>query len=400
MTRLNTRIPGRRLLHAPGPSPIPDEVLHAMNVQNMDLADPRVDDSIAACEAGLRQVLGTGRATRVLMFIANGHGIWESVVQNLAAPGEAVLVPGTGHFADSWARVAEALGREVVRTPWQEGFPIDAEAVAAVLRDDRAHRIRAVFAVHTDTASGVTSDMAALRRAIDEAGHPALLVADCVASLGCEAIDMDARGLDVVIGASQKGLMCPPGLGIVAVNDRAFAAAQACSAPRFYWDWVSRDGPMNYQKFCGTPPLPLLHGLAAALALLQQEGLEAVFARHRRLAGAVHAAVAGWSEGGALDFVAREPATRSVSVTAIRVPEGLDVDGLRTLARERFQVAMAGGLGPLRGRAFRIGHLGDQNEANILGAIAGVECTLRTLGVPLGDGIGPAVRALADVPRV
>jgi alanine-glyoxylate transaminase / serine-glyoxylate transaminase / serine-pyruvate transaminase len=389
------RVPGRRLLHAPGPSPIPDEVLHAMSVQNMDLADPRVDESIAACEAGLRRVLGTQPTTRVLMFISNGHGVWESVVQNLAAAGEAVLVPGTGHFADQWARLAEALGREVVRTPWNEGHPIDAEAVAAALRADGGHRIRAVFAVHTDTASGVTSDLVALRRAIDEARHPALLVADCVASLGCEAIDMDARGLDVVIGASQKGLMCPPGLGIVAVNDRAFAAAQANPAPRFYWDWVSRDGPMNYQKFCGTPPLPLLHGLAAALALLEREGLESVFARHRRLAGAVHAAVEGWREGGALDFVAREPASRSVSVTAIAVPPGLDVDALRTLTRERFQVAMAGGLGPLRGRAFRIGHLGDQNESNILGAIAGVECALRAMGVPVGDGIGRALRLLA-----
>jgi len=395
MTAPALRIPGHRLLHAPGPSPIPDEVLHAMSVQNMDLADPRVDASIAACEAGLRTVLGTGAATRVLMFIANGHGVWESVVQNLAAPGQAVLVPGTGHFADQWARVAEALGREVVRTPWHEGFPIDADAVAAALRDDAAHRIRAVFAVHTDTASGVTSDLAALRRAIDDAGHPALLVADCVASLACEAIGMDALGLDVVIGASQKGLMCPPGLGIVAVNGAAFEAARANPAPRFYWDWVAREGPMNYQKFCGTPPLPLLHGLAAALALLQREGLEAVYARHRRLAGAVHAAVAGWAEGGALGFVARLPATRSVSVTAIRVPEGFDVYGLRTLARERFQVAMAGGLGALQGRAFRIGHLGDQNEANILGALAGVECALRAMKLPLGDGVGRAVRLLA-----
>ncbi|MCE2907536.1 MAG: aminotransferase class V-fold PLP-dependent enzyme [Burkholderiaceae bacterium] len=395
MTAPAPRIPGHRLLHAPGPSPIPDEVLHAMSVQNMDLADPRVDASIAACEAGLRTVLGTGAATRVLMFIANGHGVWESVVQNLAAPGQAVLVPGTGHFADQWARVAEALGREVVRTPWHEGFPIDAAAVAAALRDDTAHRIRVVFAVHTDTASGVTSDLAALRRAIDGARHPALLVADCVASLACEPIGMDALGLDVVIGASQKGLMCPPGLGIVAVNEAAFEAARANPAPRFYWDWVAREGPMNYQKFCGTPPLPLLHGLAAALALLQREGLPAVYARHRRLAGAVHAAVAGWAEGGALGFVAREPATRSVSVTAIRVPEGFDVNGLRTLARERFQVAMAGGLGALQGRAFRIGHLGDQNEANILGALAGVECALRAMNVPLGDGVGRAVRLLA-----
>ncbi len=392
----STRIPGRRLLHAPGPSPIPDEVLHAMSVQNMDLADPRVDASIAAAEAGLRRLIGTGDSTRVLLFIANGHGVWESVVENLAAPGDAVLVPGTGHFSESWAVLTEALGRRVVRTPWREGHPIDVDAVAAALEADREHAIRAVFAVHTDTASGVTSDLVPLRRVLDTLGHPALLVADAVASMGCEPIDMDARGFDLVIGASQKGLMCPPGLGIVAVNERAMARAAATPAPRFYWDWARRDGAMNYQKFCGTAPLPLLHGLAAALALIEQEGVAVVYARHARLASAVHAAVEGWAEGGALGFVAHEPGTRSVSVTAIEArPGAFEADALRTLAREQFQVAIAGGLGPFRGRVFRIGHLGDHNEAGLLGALAGVECALRRMGVPLGDGIGRAVRRLA-----
>jgi alanine-glyoxylate transaminase / serine-glyoxylate transaminase / serine-pyruvate transaminase len=390
----HSRIPGRRLLHAPGPSPVPDAVLHAMSQQPLDMADPRLAANIAACEAGVRALAGAPEAD-VFFFASNGHGVWESVVENLAAPGDTVLVPGTGHFSDSWALLAEALGRRVQRTPWREGWPIDAGAVEQALREDAGHQIRAVFAVHTDTASGVTSDMAALRRAIDNAGHPALLVVDLVASLGCAPFDMNAVGADVALGASQKGLMCPPGVGLVVVNARAFAAAQACSAPRFYWDWVRRRGGMSYQKFCGTPPQNLMFGLQAALGLIEQEGLAAVQQRHRLLTGAVHAAVQGWREGGALDFFAQEPASRSVSVTSVKVPAGFAVEALRTLVRERFQVAIAGGLGPLQGRVFRVGHLGDQNPATLLGALAGVEAALRVLAIPIGDGVGPAVRQLA-----
>ena len=177
------RIPGRRLLHSPGPSPVPDAVLHAMSLQPMDLADPRVDANIAACEDGLKRLLHTDSAD-VFFYASNGHGVWEAVVENMAAPGDSVLVPGTGHFSESWAVQTEALGRSVVRTPWHEGWPIDAEAVEQALRDDTGHAIRAVFAVHTDTATGITSDLQALRRSIDAARHPALLVADVVASLG------------------------------------------------------------------------------------------------------------------------------------------------------------------------------------------------------------------------
>jgi alanine-glyoxylate transaminase/serine-glyoxylate transaminase/serine-pyruvate transaminase len=297
-----------------------------------------------------------------------------------------VLVPGTGHFSESWAVQTEALARRVVRTPWREGWPIAAEAVEHALRDDEAHAIKAVFAVHTDTASGVTSDIGALRRAIDAARHPALLVADVVASLAAAPFAMDALGVDVAVGASQKGLMCPPGVGFVAVNGAAFSAAERNPAPRFYWDWVRRRNELSYRKFCGTPPLNLLFGMEAALGLIFSEGLDAVWQRHAQLARAVHAAVEGWREGGALDFFARDPASRSASVTTVTVAEGIDVDALRTTARERFQVAIAGGLGPLSGRAFRIGHLGDCNPAMILGAIAGVEAALVVQGVAVGDG--------------
>ncbi len=378
------RIPGRRFLHSPGPTPLPDAVLQAMSVQPMDLGDPRVDANIAACEQGLKRLLKT--RAEVFFFASNGHGAWEAAACNLAAPGQAVLVPGSGHFSETWAQQTEALGRRALRTPWREGWPIAPQAVEEALREDRAREIKAVFAVHTDTASGVTSDLAAIRRAIDAAGHPALLVADVVASLAAAPFAMDALGVDVALGASQKGLMCPPGLAFTAVNDKAFAAAERNPAPRLYWDWVRRRDGLSYRKFCGTPPQNLMFGLEAALGLIETEGLDAVIARHTRLAGAVHAAVEGWREGGALDFLAPDPAHRSVSVTTITVPPGLDVDALRATARERFQVAMAGGLGPQTGRAFRIGHLGDCNPAMILGAIAGVEAALEVHGVPVGGG--------------
>jgi alanine-glyoxylate transaminase / serine-glyoxylate transaminase / serine-pyruvate transaminase len=395
MTKPPARIPGRRLLHSPGPTPIPDEVLQAMSTQPMDLADPRVDASIAACERGLRRLLQS-EAADIFLYAANGHGAWEAAIENLAAPSEAVLIPATGHFSESWAVQTEALGRTVVRTPWREGWPIDASAVEQALRDDRARAIKAVFAVHTDTASGVTSDIAAIRRAIDAAGHPALLVADVVASLGATPFAMDELGVDVALGASQKGLMCPPGVAFVAVNAAAFAAAQRNAAARFYWDWIRRKHDISYRKFCGTPPQNLLLGMQAALGLIFAEGLEAVWRRHVQIARAVHAAVEGWREGGALDFFARDAASRSTAVTTVAVADGIDVEALRTLARERFQVAIAGGLGPLTGRVFRIGHLGDCNPAIILGALGGIEAALVALGVAVGNGgTQRAVQSLA-----
>ena len=392
---MNARIPGRRLLISPGPTPIPDAVLHAMSQQPLDHGDPRLDTLIAACEQGLKRLLRT-EASDVFMYASNGHGAWEAVIENMADLGQAVLVPGTGHFSEQWALQTEALGRRVVRTPWREGWPIDPAVVEQALRDDKAHAIKAVFAVHTDTSSGVSSDIAAIRRAIDAARHPALLVADVVASLGAAPFAMDDLGVDVALGASQKGLMCPPGAGFVAVNARAFAAAQANQAPRFYWDWVRRKSEISYRKFCGTAPQNLLMGLEAALGLLFQEGIDAVHRRHALLTRLVHAAVQGWSEGGALGFFAQDPACRSVSVTTVTVPEGTDVDALRAVARERFQVAMAGALGPLTGRGFRIAHLGDGNPAVTLGAIAGIEAALLVQGIPVGGGgTQHALRALA-----
>ena len=390
-----THIPGIRSLHSPGPTHVPDAVVAAMARQPTDLGDPRVAQLVAACESGLKRLLHTERA-EVLFFSANGHGGWEAVIANLVAQGTRILVPGTGHFSDGWAEQVEAYGGVALRTPFVEGQPIDPAAVEAALRADTQHKIAAVFAVHTDTASGTTSDIAALRRAIDAAGHPALFVVDVVASLGAAPFEMDALGVNVVMGASQKGLMLQPGMAFVAADERAMAAARDTPAPRFYWDWARRCSTHSYLKFCGTPPLAHLAGLEAALGLIDAEGLAQVHARHARLARAVHAAVDAWGEGGALKLFTKVPAARSTSVTAIEVAPGIDPEALRTVARERFQVAVAGGLGPLAGRVFRIGHLGDMNEAMILGCLAGVQAAMQVLGLPHGrGGVDAAIASLA-----
>jgi len=389
------RIPGRRFLHSPGPTHLPDEVLDAMHRQPMDLADPRLADTIAACEAGLRRLADTEKA-ELFMYASNGHGAWEVVIENLLPPGSTVLIPGTGHFSDSWALQCEALGRRTIRTPWREGEPINPQDVVDVLRADRERTIVAVFVVHTDTASSVTTELDALRAAIDGADHPALFVVDAVASLGAAPLAMDAQRIDLLVGASQKGLMLPPGLGFVLVGPAAAEVARRNPAPRFYWDWGRRAGKLPYQKFCGTPPLPLLMGMEASLALLFKEGVDVVHARHRLLAGAVHAAVQAWRREGGVDFFCGTASARSVSVTAIKTAAGIDPDAIRSLARERFQVSIAGGLGPLAGRVFRIGHLGDLNAAMLLGALAGVEAAMLSLRVPFGrDGVQQAVDFLA-----
>lgn len=368
--------------------------------QPLDHGDPRLDATIAACEAGLKRLLDTKDA-HIFLYASNGHGVWEAVVENLAPVGGTFLIPGTGHFSEQWALQTEGLGRRVVRTPWQPGLPINPADVAQALRDDREREIRAVFLVHADTSSSVTSDLAALRAAVDDTGHPALFVVDVVPTLGVEPFSMDALRADVVLGASQKGLMCPPGVAFTAVNAAAMEASRRNPAPRYYWDWQIRTGPLSYQKFCGTAPQTLVAGLEVALELLFREGLDAVFQRHQRLADAVRAAVTGWSMDDGrptgLDFYAQSAATRSNAVTTVKVPAGARVETLRTVAREQFQVAFAGALGPLAGTAFRIGHLGDQNPASILGCLAGIEAAMTAIGMPHGrDGVARAVEVLAQ----
>lgn len=389
-------IPGVRSLHSPGPSNVPKAVLDAMTNQPMDMGDPRVDAFIADCERGLRGLLKT-KSADVFLYAANGHGAWEALTVNVAAPGQKVLILGTGHFSDSWAVLTEAMGVEVVRTPYVEGYPIDPSVLEQTLRADTKKEIVAVFAVHTDTASSTTNDIPELRRAIDAAEHPALFVVDVVASLGATDFEMDAWGVNAVIGASQKGLMSPPGIGFCAADEKAMAVCEKNPAPRFYWDWRQRKSELSYRKFCGTPPQNLLMGMQAAFGLIEKEGLDNVLARHRLLAGAVQTAVAAWSEEGNVQFLCRVPEARSVSVTAVLVSPDIDPEKIRKVARDQFQVMIAGGLGPFAGRVFRIGHLGDLNSAMILGALAGVEAALESLGIGVGSqGVRRAVQYLAQ----
>ena len=392
---ITPRIPGIRFVHSPGPTHVPDEVMHAMQRPMTDLADPRVGALIDACEKGMKKLLKSPHSD-VFFYAANGHGVWEAVSANLGSEKHTLLITGSGHFSDQWALQTESLGLSIVRTPHKEGFRIDVSAIEVALREDTQHQIAAVMVVQTDTASGITSDLDAIRQAINRCGHPALYVVDIVASLAAAPFDMDAMGIDVCLGSSQKGLMMPPGLGFVAVNAKAFAWSKTHAKPRFYWSWLERKTDNQSAKFCGTPPLAHMAGLEVSLGLLQAEGLDAVLARHSRLGGAVRAAVNCWATAGAMRLHCLDPEGFSTSVTAVEVNQSIDPEALRVVAREKFQVAMAGGLGPLAGRVFRIGHLGDMNEPMSLGALAGIEAAMTVQKVSYGpNGLAAAIAYLA-----
>lgn len=387
----------REFLHTPGPTHIPERVLNAMHRQCYDLADPEFLGLAASCFEDLKAVFRT--EGQIFLYASNGHGGWEAALSNLFEPGEGVLIPEVGHFSRSWAGQARALGLEPLTTAGDWRRAVDPQAIEDALRQDGAGQIKAVLAVQTDTATGITSDLPAIRAAIDAAGHPALLVADVIASLAAAPFDMDGWGVDVAIGASQKALMGPPGLAMLAVNDKALGVALSKRNRTYYWDWQTRLEQEMYRRFCGTAPEQVLFGLRAALDILAEEGLDAVIARHARLAGAVQATVETWTEGGALAFNALMPAERSVSVTTVLIPEGLDGQAFRDEVRETFSVALGGGLGAMEGRAFRIGHLGSLNEPMILGCLAAVETALLRRGIAHGaGGLRAAIERLAAAP--
>ncbi|NNM74966.1 pyridoxal-phosphate-dependent aminotransferase family protein [Enterovirga aerilata] len=385
---------GHEFLHSPGPTHIPDRVLAAMHRQPFDLVDRRLKEIAHSCFADLAGVFRT--KGRIFIYAANGHGGWEAALANICAPGDAVLIPEVGHFSNNWADHARALGLDVASLEGDWRHAIDPNDIERTLRRDTGRRIKAVLAVQVDTGTGVASDVKAVREAIDAAGHPALLVADTIASLAAMPFDMDAWGVDVAIAASQKALMCPPGLAILAANDKAIRTAASVPRQHRYWDWKTRMAEENYRAFCGTMPEQLVFGLRAALDMIGEEGLPAIFARHRRLAGAVHRALEVWSEAGALSFNAALPEQRAVTVTAVRTGEGIDADLIRKHTRETLGVAVAGGLGRLSGHAFRIGHLGDLNEPMVLGCLAGLEVAFLQLGVPHAPGgVRAAIEFLA-----
>lgn len=375
---------GREFLAIPGPTTIPDEVLQAMHRPAVDIyAGPLIE-----LTAGLLRDLSRIFCTqgRSYIYIANGHGAWEAALTNVLSRGDKVLVLESGRFAVGWGRAAAGLGAtvDVLEGDWRRAVrPAELEAR---LRQDKAGEIKAVLVVQIDTASGVVNDIAAIGQAIRAAGHPALLLVDVVASLGCVPFEMDSWGVDVAVAGSQKGLMTPPGLGFVAVGERARAAHAKANLRTPYWDWAARDGGEHYQVYAGTAPEHHLFALRQALDMLFQETPEAAFRRHRLLAEAVRRAVDVWSKGQAVGFNVREPAERSDTVTTVLMNGGADPEKLRAYCQDKCGVVLGRGIGDLSGRAFRIAHMGHVNAPMILGTLGVVEMALQALRVPHGAG--------------
>lgn len=385
---------GRNFLMTPGPSSIPERVLRAMARNSVDLGG---DDFVAMtrrCIDDLKPVFGT--AGSVFAFISNGHGAWESAVTNVIAPGDHVLLPSTGHFGHNWGLMASDVAAQVDVIPndWQS--TVDPQQVEDRLRADTEHKIKAVLLVHTDTATGISNDVPAVRAAIDAANHPALFMVDAVASLGTVDFRMDEWGVDVTVAASQKGLMSPAGMGFTAVSAKAMEAAKTHGAPRYYWDWHRRDCDEWYRWFCGTAPQQLLFALREAIDMLNEEGLPQVFARHHRLATMTRTAVKHWHRSGAVGFNAHDARVSSNSITAVRVNEPFNAWDIKRTCGERFNVTLGGGLGQLDGKVFRIAHMGDSNEATILGALGAVEATFSHLEIPYDSGLTAAVKNMLD----
>jgi alanine-glyoxylate transaminase/serine-glyoxylate transaminase/serine-pyruvate transaminase len=371
---------GRHFLQIPGPTNVPDRILRAMAQPTIDHRGPEFARLGKQVLEGLRPIFKTSGP--VVVYPGSGTGAWEAALVNTLSPGDRVLMFETGQFAALWRDVAVRFGLAVEFVPgdWRTG--VDPKAVEAKLAEDGSHAIKAVAVVHNETSTGVTSRIAEVRRAMDAARHPALLLVDTVSSLGCMDYRHDEWGVDVTVSGSQKGLMLPPGLGFNALSDKAIAAAKGARLPRSYWDWqqMLRDNAGGFFPY--TPSTNLLYGLREAIAMLNEQGLDAVFARHARHGEATRAAVKGWG----LEVVAIDPREHSASLTAVLMPAGHDADALRKLILERFDLSLGTGLGKLKGRIFRIGHLGDFNDLMLAGTLAGVEMGLSLAGVPFRKG--------------
>jgi len=375
---------GREFLSIPGPTTVPDDVLAAMHRPAVDIYSGGLLDITASCLEDLGKLFRTKGQTYI--YAANGHGAWEAALVNVLSKSDKVLVLESGRFAMGWGEMAEVFGIEVevLRGDWRRA--VDPKAVTARLRADANREIKAVLVVQVDTASGVVNDIARLRKAIDDAGHPALLLVDTIASLGTMPFEMDAWGVDVAVTGSQKGLMLPPGLSFIAANDKAKAVHQKAGLRTPYWDWTAREGKEHYQKYCGTPPEHLLFGLRKSLDMLFDEGLENAFERHRLLAEAVRRAVDVWSAGNAISLNITEPAERANSVTTILFNDGRDPKPLLEYCDSKCGVVVGVGIGALNGRAIRIAHMGHVNAPMILGTLAVVEMGLVALRIPHGKG--------------
>jgi alanine-glyoxylate transaminase/serine-glyoxylate transaminase/serine-pyruvate transaminase len=372
---MTTRMAGRHFLQIPGPTNVPDRVLRAIDSPTIDHRGPDFAALATDCLESVMVVFQTH--SPIIIFPSSGTGGWEAALANTLNPGDRVLAFETGQFAALWAKLAENLGFRVDYVPgdWRHG--VDAAAAEERLSADRAHEIRAVLAVHNETSTGVTSNIAALRRAMDAAKHPALLMVDAVSSLAAIDYRHDEWGVDVTIAGSQKGLMLPPGLGFNAVSAKALAAAKTSTFPKGYWRWDDMLGPNASGFFPYTPATNLLYGLREALTMLREEGLENVFQRHNRLAEATRRAVRAWE----LEILAANPAEYSSSTTAVLMPDGAGEAAFRALVLQRFNMSLGAGLGKVAGKVFRIGHLGDFNDLMLAGTLAGVEMGLEVAGI-------------------
>ncbi|WP_322007923.1 pyridoxal-phosphate-dependent aminotransferase family protein [Paraburkholderia tropica] len=395
MLKLDFHPAGRHFLQIPGPSPVPDRILRAMSYPTIDHRGPEFGALGLSVLDGIKKIFKT--AQPVVIYPASGTGAWEAALTNTLSPGDTVLMYETGHFATLWKKMAESLGLkpEFLGLPGIEGWRrgVQADQIEARLRADTGHTIKAVCVVHNETSTGVTSDIAAVRRAIDAAAHPALLMVDTISGLASADYRHDEWGVDVTVSGSQKGLMLPPGISFNAVSPKAIAASREAKLPRAFWAWTEIID-MNQQGYWPyTPNTNLLYGLAEALDMILGEGLDNVFARHQRLAAACRAAVQAWG----LEIQCADPAVYSPVLTGVMMPDGVDADAVRKLIYERFDLSLGTGLGKVKGRMFRIGHLGDCNDLTLMAALTGCEMGLRLAGVPLADtGVGAAMEYLTE----
>ena len=392
---------GRPYLAIPGPSVMPDAVLAAMHRPAPNIYSGELIDMMPPLMADLKRVARTSH--HVAMYIGNGHALWEAALANTVAPGETVLVPATGRFGHGWAEMAEGLGITVQMIDFGQSTVMDVARVAEALTADTSHKIKAVLGVHVDTSSSIRSDMTALRAALDGADHPALLMADCIASMGCDVFEMDAWGIDVSIAASQKGLMVPPGVGFVFFNDKADAARAKMPRVSRFWDWSPRASPeVFFEYHCGTAPTHHIYGLRTALDMIHAEGIERVWARHKVLAEAVWAACEAWSAKGSFAMNVPDRAFRSHAVTALRL-DAPQATALREWTQDHLGLTLGIGLGmaapsdPAWHGFFRLGHMGHVNGHMIMGLLGGIEAGLSALGIDRGAGaLDAAAQVIAD----
>lgn len=393
MTQTSALSQGRTYLAIPGPSVMPDAVLQAMHRPSPNIYDGALIDMMPDLTRDLRRVARTGHD--VAIYIANGHGTWEAALSNVIAPGETVLAPASGRFTHGWAEMAEGIGAKVQLIDFGTSSAWDLDRIADALRADKSYQIKAVLAVHVDTSSSIRNDIPALRKLLDDLDHPALLMADCIASLGCDRFEMDEWGVDVTVTACQKGLMTPAGTGFVFFNDKAQAKRAAMPRVSRYWDWQPRANPdLFYQYFDGTAPTHHLYGLRAALDLIHAEGIEQVWARHERLATAIWAACETWAEGGALHLNVADRDHRSHAVTALRLTGGRGT-ALRAFTEHQLGLTLGIGLGMEDyDSCFRLGHMGHVNGQMVMAMLGGMETAMTALEIPRGKGALEAAAAV------